>query len=105
MVFAAKGLPKAPSVNFYCGIQVEPTVLFEQGVRLQERGHRALEFHSLFCCLAICGRQVPNIPHRTAALIPLRGSDLLPSLRRAHTLLHASTSNCGIRVQGRMLPG
>ena len=39
---------------------VELTVLYESGVRLQERGHRSPEFHSLFCCLAICYRQVPN---------------------------------------------
>jgi len=68
-------------------------------VRLQERGHRAVEFHSLFRCVAICCSQVPNTPHSTAALGPLRGRGLLPSLRKARTWLHASTSNCGIRVQ------
>ena len=30
---------------------MELTVLFEPGVRLQEGGHRALEFHSLFLLL------------------------------------------------------
>ena len=80
------------------GIRLERTVLFEQGVRLQERGHRALKFHRLFCCLANRCRHVPNTPHPTAALTALRSRDLWPSLRRPRTWLQAATSNCGIRV-------
>ena len=76
------------------------TVLFEQGVRLQERGHRTLAFHRLFLGrLPICCSQVPNTPHRTATRTPLRGRGLWPSLREARTLLHASTSNWGVRVE------
>jgi len=81
----------------------EVTVCPQQGMKLRVRRRRAVEFHSFFWCLAIGCSQVPNTTHRTAALTPPRGRDRLASLRRARTFLHASTSNCGIRVKARNL--